>query len=200
MTETSAPPTPKIHAARWWYRLNWHRGDRAALRRAVEPIDIIVTRAFHDLCQRLGGEGHLNDGDIDRIAASSALIARLPASVVVREPDGRDADEPLTPFTVNRIQELFEYLGSPADEGARARPRLSRSRFLSLLRTNSDEAADLVRGFGAALALLPNEPKFVHPGVVLEMVTRWPFESVRRTAATSYWTAAIKHEPRETRK
>lgn len=60
----------------WWSRLDEHRGDRAALRRADTLTAVTLTPAYQRIYTRLG-PGQWNPSERDRLAAIVGLLAHV---------------------------------------------------------------------------------------------------------------------------
>jgi CRISPR system Cascade subunit CasB len=56
-TKPADEPMPEDIVFQWWRGLADRSGDRAALRRAGTPAEVVFLPAYHDLRQRLSGTG-----------------------------------------------------------------------------------------------------------------------------------------------
>ncbi len=62
----------------WWEALDKNRGDRANIRRATSPAEVVFNGSFHGLLAKLRATGYpLSGMDADRIAAVAGLVAHV---------------------------------------------------------------------------------------------------------------------------
>jgi len=61
----------------WWGELDNTRGDRAALRRCHNPLEVAFTPAFHRLRARLDHFGSVNSDQIDRLALIAGVLSHV---------------------------------------------------------------------------------------------------------------------------
>jgi hypothetical protein len=218
MTQLAQLKTIDAAAYAWWRWLEHNRGERAGLRRCTDPLDVMLREGFFDLGRRLqeGGETGLVDRNPERVAAGAVLIARLP------RPDTQDQvskaesewsasgihEKVIEKFQIKSPADLFTHLAQPresedndsrvaADSSAvGTTPLLSRLRFTSLIRTDAESGAALIRNIGRALDILRPKSRTIHPGVVLQTVLSWDKDRFRRKLAAAYWTAVTDLEHR----
>jgi len=106
----------------WFEDLRDNRGDRAALRRCHQPLEVLFVPAYHHLYQKLRQHGDLQPG---RLPVVAGLLAH------VKQHQGR--------------HNLAQQMAIP-EQGA-SKPPVSELRFRRLLQTGSDDElfADLRR-------------------------------------------------------
>ena len=69
----------------WWDSLNENRGERAQLRRAVQPDDILMTPAFSGFLQRMPGYWGAAEGQQGISISEAAFVAAVLARVKTPE-------------------------------------------------------------------------------------------------------------------
>ena len=127
---------------RWWADLSRRRGDRADLRRASTPAEVIFSPGYHRLLGELRSAGYVLSASG---AAGLAIVAALAAHVETNAPSGsfaRQMAEPAGPQRGARVSGLrFRRLLAVHDRD-QLLPALARSLRLTGGRAN---VLDLVR-------------------------------------------------------
>ena len=118
----------------WWHHLDDHRGERAQLRRANQPDDILMTPAFSAFLQKLPGYWGVAEGTKGIGLSDAALVAAVLARVKI--PDDKNS--------------FARSLALPKESGGKA--VMSELRFQQLQKSRSRE--EFFTRICRALALL----------------------------------------------
>ena len=74
---TFSQPEVRDALLSWWKELDNARGDRAALRRCHNPLEVAFTPAFHRLKMRLEPSGSISPDQMDRLALVAGVLSHV---------------------------------------------------------------------------------------------------------------------------
>ncbi|MGE4297274.1 MAG: type I-E CRISPR-associated protein Cse2/CasB [Desulfovibrionaceae bacterium] len=150
-----------LHA--WWLGLETRRGDRAELRRAATPADVILCEGFYHLLNDLRDDYAISPRSLPKLALVAGVTAH------VRTEDAR-------PFA--------KQLASPKDGGSSA--AMSGLRFRRLLQTDAADPDALFVALVRAVRLAGNRANLAS----LANAAYWWNEKLRRDWAVDYYATA----------
>ncbi len=178
----------------WHLRLNDNRGNRARLRRAERPEDILLTDAFFNFVNRMPDSWRENNTML-----TSAAVAGLLAHV---KEDSQTLSKSLPPKDENKPKKMASFAEQLATPVKRKKPPMSELRFQQLQKSRTTD--EFYRHMLRAIRLLDAKVNII--SLANDIIQwHWEFnnqidrEPTKRLAvrwATDYFTTL----PKETRK
>lgn len=179
----------------WHRRMNDNRGDRARLRRAERPEDILLTDAFFHFLQQMP-EGWREKNPILTSAAVAGLLSHV-------KEDRRTVSEGFQPKDEKKSKEMVSFAKQLAGPAKSKKPPMSELRFQQLQKSRTTD--DFYRRILRAIRLLDGKVNILSLANDIihwhrefdNQIDRKPSNRLAVRWATDYFTAILRNKTKE---